>query len=46
MKLTPEQEQQRHKRNVAVAWALVALVALFFVMTIVRLGGNVGLRDI
>ncbi len=30
----------------AIAWILVALVVLFFIVTIVRLGGNVALRSI
>ena len=39
--LTPEQVKARRSRNIAVALMLVALVALFFVMTIVRMGGAV-----
>ncbi|BCW90236.1 hypothetical protein sos41_34040 [Alphaproteobacteria bacterium SO-S41] len=39
--LTPEQAKARRSRNIAVALMLVALVALFFVMTIVRMGGAV-----
>jgi hypothetical protein len=31
---------------VAIAWILVGLVLLFFIVTIVRLGGNVALRQI
>lgn len=38
--LTPEQARARRSRNVAIAIALFALVALFFAMTIVRLGGH------
>jgi hypothetical protein len=34
-------EKQRRKRNIALALGLGLLVALFFVMTIVRLGGHV-----
>ncbi len=44
VKLTPEQERRRRRRNVAIALALVGMVALFFTMTIVRLGGNVAER--
>ena len=33
--------RERRKRNIAVALVLGGLVALFFVMTIVRLGGHV-----
>ena len=38
-----EQERQRRqrKRSMAIAWILAALVVLFFIVTIVRLGGNV-----
>ncbi len=39
--LTPAQARARRSRNVAIALALGALVALFFAMTIVRLGGHV-----
>ncbi len=41
MQLSEEQLKRRHKRSVAIAWILAALVSLFFVVTIVRLGGNV-----
>ncbi len=37
----PEDLARRRRRSVAVAIALVVLVALFYVTTIVRLGGNV-----
>lgn len=40
--LTPEQVRARRSRNVAIALILIALAVLFFAMTIVRLGGNVG----
>lgn len=38
-----EKERQRRQRmrSVAIALALVAMVALFYLATIVRLGGNV-----
>ncbi len=39
--LTPEQVRARRSRNMAIALALFAMVALFFAMTIVRLGGHV-----
>jgi hypothetical protein len=41
-----EQERQRRqrKRSLAIAWILAALVVLFFVVTIVRLGGHVADR--
>ncbi len=41
MRLTEEQTKNRRSRSIAIAWALAALAALFFVVTIVRLGANV-----
>lgn len=38
--LTPEQVRARRSRNIAIAVTLAALMVLFFVMTIVRLGGQ------
>ena len=34
-------EQERRRRNIAIALVLAALVVLFFVMTMVRLKGQV-----
>ena len=41
-----EQERQRRQRtrSVAIAWLLVGLVVLFFIVTLVRLGANVADR--
>jgi hypothetical protein len=41
-----EKERQRRQRmrSLAIAWVLAALVVLFFVVTIVRLGGQVADR--
>jgi hypothetical protein len=39
--LTPEQEARRRKRSVAIALALGAMVLLFFVLTIAKLGPQV-----
>ena len=36
-----ERNQRRRLRSIAIALALAALVILFYVATIVRLGGNV-----
>ena len=36
-----EWERRRRMRSVAIALALVALVVVFYVATLVRLGGNV-----
>ena len=40
----PEDMARRRKRAIALALVLVALVVLFFVTTVVRLGGNVADR--
>ena len=40
------QKRQQRMRSLAIALALAALVALFYVATIVRLGGNVMNRAI
>lgn len=42
--LTEAQKKQLRNRNLVVALALLALCALFFLTTIVRLGGNVAER--
>ena len=41
-----EQDRKRRQRmrNIAIAWILAALAVLFFIVTIVRLGGNVASR--
>lgn len=41
--LTPE-EKARNGRNIAIALGLAAFVAIVFVTTIIRLGGNVAQR--
>lgn len=42
--LTEEQKRRQRARSVAIALTLVALVVIFFVVTLVRLGGNVASR--
>ena len=42
--LTPEQEKRRRQRNIAIGLAVAALVAIFYAITIVRLGPNVFIR--
>lgn len=44
--LTEEQEKRRRSRNVAIALALAALVVLFWLITIFKLGGDVANRPI
>lgn len=39
-----EQLKRRRQRNVALAWVLVAMATLFFVVTVAKLGGNVAKR--
>lgn len=39
--LTPEQEKRRRARNIAIALALGAFMALFYAVTIVKLGGAI-----
>jgi hypothetical protein len=43
-----EKERQRRQRmrSIAIAWILAALAVLFFIVTIVRLGGNVANRPL
>lgn len=39
--LTPEQKRSRRARNIAIGVAVALFVALFYVVTIVKLGGAV-----
>jgi len=41
-----EQRRRQRMRSIAIGLALAALVALFYVATIIRLGGNVMNRPI
>ncbi|OLF80870.1 protoheme IX farnesyltransferase [Maricaulis sp. W15] len=41
LKLTPEQEAARKKRNVVIAWSLVAFMVAVFAITVVRLSENI-----
>jgi ferric-dicitrate binding protein FerR (iron transport regulator) len=41
-----EHERRRRARSIAIAVALGGMVVLFFVMTLVRLGGNVANRPL
>ncbi|MGA8689104.1 MAG: hypothetical protein ACLQF1_09850 [Methyloceanibacter sp.] len=36
-----ERQRRQRMRSLAIAWALIGIVVLFFVVTIVRLGANV-----
>jgi hypothetical protein len=44
--LTPEEKRRRRTRSIAIAVALVALVVIFYLVTLLRLGGNVFNRAI
>lgn len=39
--LTPEAKRRQRNRNIAIAFGLVALIVLFYLITIFKLGGNV-----
>lgn len=42
---SPDDMARRRKRAIVLALVLAGLVVLFFVTTIVRLGGSVGMRS-
>jgi hypothetical protein len=42
--LQPDEQERRRSRSIAIALALAAMAVLFFITTIVRLGGNVADR--
>jgi hypothetical protein len=46
--VAPAEEAKRRQRlrSLAIGWALFALALLFFLVTIVRLGGNVANRPL
>ena len=44
--LTPEQQRRRRARNVAIAGVLVALVVLFYIITLFKLGANIAQRPL
>jgi hypothetical protein len=39
--LTPEEQKRRRSRSIALAVALAALVALFYVLTIAKIGPQI-----
>jgi hypothetical protein len=41
---SPDDLKRRRRRSIMLALALLALVAIFFISTMVRLGGNVAER--
>lgn len=44
--LTPEQQQSRRARNIAIGVTVALLVALFYAVTIVKFGGAIASRTI
>ncbi|MEE2951112.1 hypothetical protein SAMN06297251_1249 [Fulvimarina manganoxydans] len=38
IRLTPEEERARRKRSIAIAVTLIALVILFYVVSLVKIG--------
>ena len=46
VKLTPEQERARRARNIAIGVTVALLAALFYAVTLVRLGGAVANRTL
>ncbi len=40
--LSPEAKKQRAQRNVAIALGLVAFVIIVFLVTILKISGNIG----
>ena len=42
--LPAEQQKRRGQRNIAIGLAVAALVAIFYAMTLVKLGSNVFIR--
>jgi hypothetical protein len=44
IRLTPEELRRRRARSIAIALALGAFVVLFYIVTIVKIGGNI-LKD-
>lgn len=39
--LSPEQLRRRRRKNIALAVGLLLLVALFYVITVIKLSGNI-----
>ena len=44
IRLTDKQIRRRRARSIAIAVTLAVLVALFYLVTIVRIGGNIAAR--
>jgi hypothetical protein len=46
MSMSPEEQKKRKQRNWALAGLLLAFIVLVYVVTIVKLGGNVANRPL
>ncbi len=46
VRLTAAQLRRRRARSIAIALALAAFVALFYVVTIAKIGGNIASRGL
>jgi hypothetical protein len=44
--LTEEQKRRQRHRSMLIGWGLAALALLFFLVTLVRMGANVGNRPL
>ncbi|WP_170936964.1 MULTISPECIES: hypothetical protein [Rhodomicrobium] len=44
--LTPEEKRRQRIRSLAIGWGLGVLALLFFLMTVVRLTGNMASRGL
>lgn len=44
--LTPEESRRRRIRSIAIGWGLGALALLFFLVTLVKLGGSIANRPL
>ncbi len=41
IELTPEQKRRQRQKNITIALGLLALVVLFYIITMVKLTGNI-----
>lgn len=41
IEFTPEQQRRRRQKNIMLALGLLALVVLFYIITMVKLSGNI-----
>ena len=41
IEMTPEEQRRRRQKNIMLALGLLALVVLFYIITMIKLSGNV-----